>query len=442
MKLTALFQSLVCAEAWRSDDAPDELFAYVPAEAKGKGGKKSLRKFPLASVAKKGLDPAILRNALARFSQADLPAGAKAGVKSKIMGAIKRWNAAHPSQKIEVSEKSGGQEVCGCMYAGCTMAAQKYAGTDDGTADNHNHAIMSNGTVMPTGGHSHGLEILSIDLGEGVLCAVTTSAYDYLEQPAVPGDAASVSAPRSSGKMYEHRHIVRLTKDSASDGEVDVTGALRTAVSCPCTSGGSGKDMQMTRQEVCADLRTRAAAIKEADAAAAAMLEKHATELEQAASADSVDTIIAGKIKEGALVTKEAHEQAVSAAKQAGKDELQKEISAKEAAAKAQADATKTRLASVVSAGLKPETPLGKDRTIQSVVSGIPVGPEGDKAFAERLEDWSSMLKAAKATKPESAASADGPNLALHPFGVLEPKPEKPETPEQQSRKQRIKGIL
>jgi hypothetical protein len=423
MQLTKLFESLTCSEAWRGDDVPDELFAYVPAEARGKNGKKSLRKLPLASASRKGLDPAILRNALARFSQANLPVAAKAGVKSKILSAIKRWNAVHPSQKIEVSEKSGGQEVevSGEMFAGNTMAAEMFAGKDDGTAQDHTHAIMSNGTVMPSCGHSHGLDILSIDLGEGVLCAVTTSAYESL--PQAPAPASSELAPRS-GKTYEHRHTVRLTKESASTGETDVTGALKAEVSCQLPSGGR-KEMEMTRQEVCAGLRTRAAAVKATDAEAAALLETHATELEKEASADSVDTIIAGKIKDGSLVTKEAHEQAVSAAKQTGKDELQKEISAKEEAAKAQADATKTRLASVVSAGLKPETVLGKDRTIQSVVSAIPVGAEGDKMFTERLEEWSFMVKAATAPagKKDSAASAGAPDPKLHLLGGREAEP-------------------
>ena len=433
MQLTKLFENLVCAEAWRGEDAPDELFAYVPAEAKGKNGKKSLRKFPLASTGRKGLDPAILRNALARFSQANLPAGAKAGVKAKILSAIRRWNAAHPNQKIEVSEKSGGRdeyEISSCMFAGCTMASERFAGQDDGTADKHTHAIMSNGMVMPTGGHSHGLEILSVDLGEGVLCAITTSAYDYLTQPAVPGEA-SMSSNQQGSKPYEHRHVVRLTKDSATNGETDVTGALVTANSCNMSC--SGKDIQMTRQEVCAGLRERAAKLKESDAEAAALLEKNASELEKEASADSVEAQIANRIKDGILITKEAYDQAVSAAKQSGKDELQKEISAKEEAAKAQAEATKTRMASVVSAGLKPEIVLGKDRTIQSVVSSIPVGAEGDKLFAERIEEWTSLFKAAAVPqKKESAASAGTP--ALHVLGSAEPalQKDKPQLTQQQ----------
>ena len=415
MQLTRLFQSLTCADAWRTEEAPDELFGYVPSEARGKNGKKSLRKFPLASKQRKGLDPAILRNALARFSQADLPGSAKASVKAKILSAIKRWNAAHPNQKIEVSEKSGGEiEVsAGWLYAGCTMAAEKYPGCEDGTAENHTHAIMSNGLVIPHGGHSHGLEIMNIDLGEGTLEAVTTSAYDYLNQPAVPGEIMSASS-----KEYKHKHVVRLTKDSVSNGETDVTGALVTAMSCHGVSG-NGKDLQMTRQEVCAGLRERAAKLKDTDAEAAAILEKNAVELEKEASADSVQATIESQIKAGTLITKEAHEQAVSSAKQAGKDELQKEISAKEEAVRAQNEATTTRLASVVSAGLKPEMVLGKDRTIQSVVSSLPVGEEGDKQFADRLEEWTYMLKAAATTKKESTASA-GSDQKLHVLGAAE----------------------
>src|SRR3990172_6267620 len=56
-----VLDSEIAAKAWDTEDAPDGLFAYVPTEAKGKDGKKSLRKFPLASVEKKALDPAILR---------------------------------------------------------------------------------------------------------------------------------------------------------------------------------------------------------------------------------------------------------------------------------------------------------------------------------------------------------------------------------------------
>lgn len=66
---------------------PDSDFAYVP-----KGGNPSDRKFPI-------YDAAHVRNALARFTQADLPASAKSAVKARINKAAKKFG-------IQVSEGS------------------------------------------------------------------------------------------------------------------------------------------------------------------------------------------------------------------------------------------------------------------------------------------------------------------------------------------------
>ncbi len=62
---------LQAADAWNTADAPDKFFAFVPEEAKGPDGKKSLRKLPLASVQKKDLDEAIVRDALSRLPQTE-----------------------------------------------------------------------------------------------------------------------------------------------------------------------------------------------------------------------------------------------------------------------------------------------------------------------------------------------------------------------------------
>ncbi len=76
---------LQAADAWNTADAPDKFFAFVPEEAKGPDGKKSLRKLPLASVQKKDLDEAIVRDALSRLPQTD--GVDKAEALSKICGA-------------------------------------------------------------------------------------------------------------------------------------------------------------------------------------------------------------------------------------------------------------------------------------------------------------------------------------------------------------------
>lgn len=86
------------ADAWNTADAPDELFAVVPAEAKGPNGKKSLRKLPLASKQKRDLDPAIVRDALSRLPQTDFAGTGvtKDEAVAKICSAAKKLNIASP----------------------------------------------------------------------------------------------------------------------------------------------------------------------------------------------------------------------------------------------------------------------------------------------------------------------------------------------------------
>ena len=82
---------IVEVDSWDTADAPDEFFAYVPEEAKGPDGMKSLRKLPLASKSKKDLDAVIIRNALTRFSQTDLPTGERNNVLLKICRAARKF---------------------------------------------------------------------------------------------------------------------------------------------------------------------------------------------------------------------------------------------------------------------------------------------------------------------------------------------------------------
>lgn len=90
--------SLSGADAWNTADAPDELFAVVPAEAKGPNGKKSLRKLPLASKQKRDLDAAIVRDTLSRLPQTDFAGTGvtKDEAVAKICSAAKKLNIASP----------------------------------------------------------------------------------------------------------------------------------------------------------------------------------------------------------------------------------------------------------------------------------------------------------------------------------------------------------
>jgi len=110
-----ILESLFGADAWDTADASDEFFAVVPDAAKGPDGKKSLRKLPLASVQKKDLDPDIVRNALARFSQTDF-AGlgvTKDEALAKICRAAKKFGIQSPACGTAKGDFS--KEVDACM---------------------------------------------------------------------------------------------------------------------------------------------------------------------------------------------------------------------------------------------------------------------------------------------------------------------------------------
>ncbi len=68
---------------------PDESFAYVPDEAKGADGKKSLRSLPYKN-ADGSVDDGHLRNALARWNQTDIPSDKKAEVLKNLCNAAKK----------------------------------------------------------------------------------------------------------------------------------------------------------------------------------------------------------------------------------------------------------------------------------------------------------------------------------------------------------------
>jgi len=107
--------TVLAADAWNTADAPDKFFAIVPDAAKGPDGKKSLRKLPLASIQKKDLDEAIIKDALSRLPQTDF-----AGTGSSMTAAKSEICSAARSLKLDLPScegVSGGlqMEVDACM---------------------------------------------------------------------------------------------------------------------------------------------------------------------------------------------------------------------------------------------------------------------------------------------------------------------------------------
>ena len=352
-----MFSDETAASAWNTEDAPDSLFAYVPPEAKGKDGKKSLRKFPLASKEKKGLDPAILRNALARLPQSSLTPAEKKAAKTKILSAINSWNRSNPDEKITVSAK-----------------ASVIIGQTEPSEDGHVHDITSNLGIMPNEGHSHWLALTDYDPKTGALEGYTGSAY-------LPSDP---STPYS--RSVEHAHLIELGSGNST--------AACAAIVVPPDVEEKGK---MNKEKLLKFLRDQAKELTATAPTAAKAWESFADELARAGQDEEltkkVEETIAARITSGDLVVKAAHEAAVASAKKAGKDEVQKEIADKEKKDKEIAEAKERRVKAIADAKLDPKFVLGKDRTIESVTAGFPTDEAGEKAFVVWLEDLKVLRK-------------------------------------------------
>lgn len=352
----SMFSDDTGASAWNTEDAPDSLFAYVPPEAKGKDGKKSLRKFPLASKEKKGLDPAILRNALARLPQSSLTPAEKAAAKRKILSAINSWNRSNPDEKITVSAK-----------------ASVIIGQTGPSEDGHVHDITSNLGIMPNEGHSHYVALTDYDPQTGILEGYTGTAY----LPSDPGTPYS--------RSVEHAHLIEL-------GSGKGTAACAASVVPP-----EVEEKGMNKEKLLKFLRDQAKELTATAPTAAKVWESFADELAKAGQDEElqqkVEETIAARIKSGDLVPKATHEGALTAAKKAGKDEVQKEIADKEKKDKEIADAKERRMKAVADAKLDPKFVLGKDRTIETLVASFSPDEAGETAFTERLEEWKVLRK-------------------------------------------------
>lgn len=370
------------ARAWNTQDAPDRYFAYVPAEARGADGKKSLRKLPLASVEKKGLDPAILRNALARFPQTDLPAGAKAGVKRKILSAIRTWNAAHPSDKIEAASEAGERAVIG--------QTEEAAG--------HTHPVTEDMAVGAAQGHTHSLLVTGYELG--ALEAVTSSHSDG---------------------QSEHQHWIQLSGTTATASTPDQPAASQGGGAAP---EGSKKEEAMDRKGLAGLLREQAKAFAGKDDAHAKFLGDAASLLDKEESAAAVEDVIAVRIKAGALIPKGDHEKAVADATAAAKAAGVKEVEDRLAAEKRQAEVIASRMKAVTDAGLDAAFPLRKDVTIASVATAIATDEAGEKAFGERLEEWKALRASGQATA--QATASDKTTVVTPPMKVADGKAARP----------------
>ena len=144
-------------------------------------------------------------------------------------------------------------------------------------------------------------------------------------------------------------------------------------------------------EKLIAFLKAQAESLKEKDEAASKQALELASELAKQIKVDSAEEVIAARIKNGDLVPKAKHEEAVKTAKEEAVAAVRTEVEAKAKAEQRRVETIANRMKLVTDAKLDPKFALGKDRTIESVVASIPTTDEGDKAFEERLGEWTSL---------------------------------------------------
>jgi hypothetical protein len=126
-------------------------------------------------------------------------------------------------------------------------------------------------------------------------------------------------------------------------------------------------------------------------------------------AAKAGEEMVASRIASGDLVVKAKHVEAVTAAEKAGYDKRVKEVADAEAAAKKQADTIASRVEKIKAEKLDPKGVVTGTKTLEAVASGMPIDEAGEKAFAEKLDEWKEISKKTGLWKlAEGTASATG----------------------------------
>ena len=171
----------------------------------------------------------------------------------------------------------------------------------------------------------------------------------------------------------------------------------------------------MNPKVVAAFLREQAKELDEASPVRAAML-KQADELDKSGVAQDAEGLIEARIKAGDLIPKAKHAEDLAAAEKRGESKVRDEITAKEKAEAEAKAAFEKRAEAVKAAQLDLAFQIRKDKTLEQVIREIPVGEAGDKAFAERLEEWQCLKAqtgqavASTQTKPSTKPAGGVPS--------------------------------
>ncbi len=242
-------------------------------------------------------------------------------------------------------------------------------------------------------GHSHYMAMMSCEAEpDGMhLIGVTSCRAEY-----VPNDNGM---DNGSGTYIEHCH----TFDLGGAGHSELSGVV-----------DDQEAASMNTKDRIKAFRDAAQAVATSNPTEGKRLTAIADEMEKEVAVEGVEETIAARVKNGDLFPKAVHETALAGARTEGEAKVRKELEDAKKAEEAKATTIASRIDALKKAKIDPKFALTANRTVEQTVAAIPVGTEGDKMFAERMEEWTNLQKTTgQMTATEAAATEGGTRPAV-----------------------------
>lgn len=263
--------------------------------------------------------------------------------------------------------------------------------TQPSGTDNHIHDVLSDGTILPYGGHSHGVESIQIVTGtKPRYTGKCSTSYEYMR------------SPEGRELPYVHVHLFDILlkgKRSGSGSEVpaDETSSL-------------GDDEVFTSEEIMG-IKDRLQKLEERlgslgatpSITEVASIKEEIRQLRQSEEvANAISEGVTDKLTSGEFVTKEKHDADIAAAEKKAKDEAEAEAKKREAITKKLSD----RIAEVTKIGVDVEAQEeGATKTVREIISAIEFDERGDREFSRELDRIKLKVQLMKKVADEKTAA-------------------------------------
>lgn len=256
-------------------------------------------------------------------------------------------------------------------------------GETEAAEDGHRHDILTDGTIMPFGGHTHYLSKWEIAPGTNPSFTGIVSDYEtYIKQD-------------DREFRISHNHLININLRKKIKGQKEEETEVTSTDTASSTTNILEEHMPKFLDTLKNGLKELKGKVKDGEEKTVDQILSNLASVDiEKEIADEVDTVIAGKIEGGELVKKDEVEKKVDEAVKAKEKELN---DAAEAEKKKQ-EVIALRLKQLTDAGVDIEIKIGKEgsqKTIKEIVSAMDIADDTQfniqldvfiKAFAKKEE--------------------------------------------------------